>query len=333
MVLQLLSRKSADRRAKSKGVRGPAQNAEPFEPADPLELEADPVKQCLQLERHGHLLASREAWSNHPEIDKATEAARARIDENFAIVPDGFATLAESAADEAGGPETTVDTEAFLLARHPITDAQFQKFVDAAGYEQLDLWPEEIWPHLIDFKDQTGRSAPRYWQRARHSKTRADHPVVGLSVYEALAYAKWAGFRLPTEAEWQMAATWRIRSEANVLRRYPWGDAFDTSRCNVWASRVGRTAAVPEYPDGAAPNGVLQLIGNVWEWTASDLNLQDAEGCTIIGDMRMSAVRGGAFDTYFHAQATSIFRTGLMNMARCNNVGFRCALSLGQTGD
>ena len=330
-VLQLLTRKP--RRRPKKGSAAAASQAAVFEPAARTTLESDPVNQCLQLERYAWLIAHRNEWAEHAGLEKACAKARAQIDDLFAIVPEGFATMPESLSDEAGGPETTVDTDAFLLSRYPVTNAQYQNFVDAGAYEDLDLWPEQIWPHLIDFKDQTEQAAPRYWRECRHDRPLAEHPVVGVSIYEATAYAKWAGYRLPTESEWQMAATWRIRSEANVMRRYPWGDAFDTQRCNVWASRVGRTAQVDAYPDGAAPNGVLQLIGNVWEWTSSDLNLVNDEGGVIVGDMRMSAVRGGAFDTYFHAQATSIFRTGLMNMARAGNVGFRCGLSLAESNE
>jgi iron(II)-dependent oxidoreductase len=150
--------------------------------------------------------------------------------------------------------------------------------------------------------------------------------VVGVCYYEAAAYARWAGYRLPTEAEWQMAASWRLRSLAHLPRRFPWGDALDTRRCNVWATGIGDTAPVDAYPDGAAPNGVQQLIGNVWEWTSSDYEVTDDYGSPVVGDMPMKSVRGGAFDTYFPAQAASTFRTGLAALVRANNVGFRCAV-------
>jgi iron(II)-dependent oxidoreductase len=179
---------------------------------------------------------------------------------------------------------------------------------------------------LIDFKDLTGHPGPRFWEHGRHDKRLADHPVVGVCYYEAAAYAFWTGARLATEAEWQMAASWRIRSSAQVLRRYPWGDALDTTRCNIWASNIGRTVPVHEFSPGAAPNGVLQLVGNVWEWTEGDFMVTDKDGRPIVGDMLMKVIRGGAFDTYFPSQATSSFRTGLNVLFRMHNVGFRCAL-------
>jgi iron(II)-dependent oxidoreductase len=152
--------------------------------------------------------------------------------------------------------------------------------------------------------------------------------VVGICCFEASAYARWAGYRLPTEAEWQMAASWRLRSSAHVFRRYPWGDALDTDRCNIWSSGVGAALPVSAHEAGAAPNGVLQLIGNVWEWTSSDFDVIDNERRPVVGDMVLKSIRGGSFDAYFAVQATSFFRTGLASLARTHNVGFRCVLDI-----
>lgn len=329
MPLQIFSRKPQAGRNAPRTQRPRVPAADSFEPSDPIPLESDPLSQCLQLERYGHILANSEKWQGDPRIEEMCRAASDRIDELFAIVPEGFASLPQTIGDLPGSPEVTVNTEPFLLSRFAVTNGQYQRFVDAGGYEQLDLWPDDVWPHLIDLKDQSGRSGPRFWRGGRHSRRLAEHPVVGICFYEAEAYARWAGFRLPTEAEWQMAATWRIRSAANVLRRYPWGDALDTQRCNVWSSGIGTTVPVSGYLNGASPNQVIQLIGNVWEWTACDFEAVDDEGCNVVGDMRMSAIRGGAFDTYFTSQATSVFRTGVVCLARANNIGFRCALNLG----
>ena len=91
-------------------------------------------------------------------------------------------------------------------------------------------------------------------------------------------------------------------------------------------------AAVLYYPDGAAPNQVLQLVGNVWEWTDTEYNITDDEQRPIVGEMPMHVTRGGAFDTYFETQASSQFRTGQIALARTYNTGFRCAMNLTDAG-
>jgi iron(II)-dependent oxidoreductase len=113
-----------------------------------------------------------------------------------------------------------------------------------------------------------------------------------------------------------------------MMRRFPWGDAMDADRCNIWASRHGRTVPVDEYANGAAPNYVLQLVGNVWEWTDSEYTITDDDDRPIVGEMPMNVIRGAAFDTYFETQATNYFRTGQIALARAHNTGFRCAMDL-----
>ncbi|MFQ5806114.1 MAG: formylglycine-generating enzyme family protein [Phycisphaerae bacterium] len=299
-----------------------------FAPAEKTKLADDPLAQALQLGRLGLIVGQRDRWADHPKFEKTRAAAVRAVDERFALVPEGFVSITLSIFDQPGCPEMDCETEPFLLARHAVTNAEFQLFVDGGGYEDLELWPEDIWPHLIGFKDQTGQAGPRFWQDGRHHRRLANHPVVGVAFYEAAAYAAWAGFRLLNEAEWQMAASWRIRSSAHVHRRYPWGDALDLSFCNIWASGHGGTLPVNACSGGAAPNGVLQLIGNTWEWTSSDFESTDREGRNIMGDTLLKSIRGGAYDTYFAWQAVSAFRTGLGCLARVHNVGFRCAMDL-----
>lgn len=103
---------------------------------------------------------------------------------------------------------------------------------------------------------------------------------------------------------------------------------MDPERCNLWVSDVHGTVPVDRYESGAAPNGVLQLIGNVWEWCSSDYEVVDECGRMVVGDMLLKEIRGGAFDTYFPSQATSAFRTGLPSLIRAHNVGFRCIVDL-----
>ena len=209
----------------------------------------------MQLERYGFVVRCRDRWRDHQLVESLFRAAVDVIDERFALVPEGFVSLARSTTDYPGSPEQDFETEPFLLARHCVTNEQFQKFVDSSGYEDLELWPEDIWPHLIDFKDQTDHSAPRYWREGRHDRRWANHPVVGICYYEAAAYARWAGYRLPTGPEWQMAASWRIRSSAHVLRRYPWGDAFD-------ARQLAPPGELEAGPETGPENG--KALGHRW---------------------------------------------------------------------
>jgi len=306
----------------------PPHDDDGFVAAPMVAMMGDDLGRMLQLGRFGAIVTDPNQWNTHPKIHDAFRRANEAIDEAFGLVPEGYAALPQTIQDTPGSPELDLETQPFLLARHTVTNAQYQNFVDGGGYQEVDLWPREIWPHLIDFTDLTDHPGPRFWRGGRHDRRLSDHPVVGICYYEAAAYARWTGYRLPTEAEWQMAASWRIRSSANVLRRYPWGDALDRQKCNIWTAGRGTTAPVTAYEEGAAPNGVLQLIGNVWEWTCSDFEVTDEQGRPVVGDMLMISVRGGAFDTYFTAQAASCFRTGLACMVRAHNVGFRCALDI-----
>lgn len=333
MGLKLFARFRKDEAPKAPPVpsppcAAPAQPVEPFIPATCVPLDPDPLRAMLQQGRCALIINDLARWRSHPDFDDVMEACEQRLESELALVPAGEITMSRTLCPEPGGPEDVVQVDAFLIDECCVTNAQFQRFVDGGGYDDLSLWPEDIWPHLIEMKDQTGTSAPRYWREGHHDQRLADHPVVGVCWYEARAYAAWAGKRLPTEAEWQMACSWHIKSDADVLRRFPWGDAMNAQRCNVWLSGIGKTVPVKSYPNGAAPNQVLQLVGNVWEWTDSRFDILDPNGQPIVGEMPMYSIRGGAFDTYFESQATSQFRTGQIALARTHNVGFRCALSL-----
>lgn len=319
MALALFSRK-----------RNAAPKAETRRASDGARLSTDPFERAFQLRRLGVILAEPARWQSHPRFQEIVEESQSLLDDQFGLTPDGFATIPLNVNDEPGCSEEDHEIAAYLLQRMAVSNSDFYQFVADGGYENTDHWPQEIWPHLIEFKDLTGRFGPRFWRDGRYDRDKSEHPVVGICYYEAMAYAHWCGYRLPTEAEWQMAATWRIRSSAHISRRYPWGDVFDLAHCNIWATRVGSTAPVGSFACGAAPNGVLQLIGNVWEWTATDFTAIHDDGRPVVGEMLMKAIRGGAFDTYFPWQATSTFRSGMACLARGNNVGFRCAMSLPQ---
>jgi iron(II)-dependent oxidoreductase len=326
------------KRKKKPTGSGPVQKtaappADQYKPAPPVAPLEDALAQALLAGRFGAVAAGQGQWLTDPGFAAARGEAIEAIDELFGLVPEGFASIPMTVNDQPGCAEQDFAVDPFLMQRFCVSNAQYQMFVDDGAYENLELWPEEIWPHLIDFKDLTGETGPRYWRGGRHDQTLASHPVVGVCYHEAEAYALWAGFRLPAEPEWQMAASWRIRNGATAGRRYPWGDALELSHCNIWSCGHGEVLPVDACPGGAAPNGVVQLVGNVWEWTATDFDCTDDHDRPIVGDMELKAIRGGAYDTYFPWQANSLFRSGLTTLSRAHNVGIRCAMDLPTSDD
>ena len=166
-----------------------------------------------------------------------------------------------------------VRVEPFRMARACVTNAEFAAFVDDRGYSRPELWSEEGWAWCAS----RGAEAPVYWARERyrwHERVYAetlplepDLPVMHVSWYEADAYCRWAGRRLPTEAEWELAAS-TAPDMRTGKRRYPWGDAFpDAHRANLFGAANARIP-VGALPAGDSAWGCRQMIGNVWEWTA-----------------------------------------------------------------
>ncbi|MBW5420331.1 ergothioneine biosynthesis protein EgtB [Streptomyces sp. BG9H] len=162
----------------------------------------------------------------------------------------------------------------FFLDTTPVTNAAYQRFIDDGGYEEIRWWAPAGWAMVR----QNKLRAPLFWRREggqwlrRHFGTvepvPADEPVLHVSWYEADAYARWAGRRLPSEVEWEKAA--RHDPVADRSLRYPWGDADPTPERANLGQRHLRPARAGSYPAGESPLGIRQLIGDVWEWTSSD---------------------------------------------------------------
>lgn len=260
-------------------------------------------------------------YGNAPDALTLIRAWEA-LEEHMALVPAGEVTPHNPGNPDE--PETFVPAN--YIDRCTVTNEQFAEFVADGGYDMSELWPEDAWPYVAQLTDKTGYPGPKYWQRGEPSASRLKHPVVGVCWYEANAYAVWSGKRLPSAAEWERAGTWPTNLENNkVSVKYPWGNSFDPSRANLWSSGAGTTLPVDSCPSGCTPNGVYQLIGNVWEWTADPYyGPAVREGLTVQLDNKMIEIRGGAFDTYFETQATCRFRTGKSVLFRGANVGFRC---------
>ncbi|MFC9238847.1 ergothioneine biosynthesis protein EgtB [Streptomyces decoyicus] len=163
---------------------------------------------------------------------------------------------------------------AFLIDTTPVSNGAYQRFIEAGGYEDPRWWAPEGWTQVQEHK----LHAPLFWKRdggqwlrRRFGVTEPvppDEPVLHVSWYEADAYARWAGRRLPSEAEWEKAA--RHDPATGRARRFPWGDEDPTPTHANLGQRHLRPAAIGSYPDGQSPLGVRQLIGDVWEWTSSD---------------------------------------------------------------
>jgi len=160
-----------------------------------------------------------------------------------------------------------VELRTFRIARAPVTNSQFLEFVRDEGYQRRELWSPEGW----SWKDRA--PAPRYWvehdgewrERRFDKEVRLDGdlPVMHVNWHEANAYCRYAGRRLPSEAEWEVAASFC----GDGRRRYPWGD----SAVNAVPANLGRSGRVPvgEFGQGDSLAGCRQMLGNVWEWTSS----------------------------------------------------------------
>lgn len=199
-----------------------------------------------------------------------------------------------------------VTIPSFFVDETEVSNAQFKRFLDESDYQPrvrdnfLKLWPDGRMPAEL-----------------------ADHPVVYVDLDDARAYAKWAGKRLPTEAEWHLAA------QGTDGRAWPWGDKYEPARCN---STGTRTLPVRSCPDGRSPCECYHMAGNVWEWTESERD---------DGHTRFAIIRGGS---YLRAEGSVWYADGgprpcnhhakmiLMwpGLDRCATIGFRCAGDVAQ---
>jgi iron(II)-dependent oxidoreductase len=303
---------------------------------DSQEVDLDSmVKRMFDDGRFALLLRPQIASTLEPAV---LARAQDELDRRMSIVPAGDVRLEPnrlSAAAEFDVPEellepVSIPVAVTFLDRYPVTNRQFQAFVDAGGYEQMAIWEAEVWPAVLDFVDTTNRPGPRYWVDGRYPAGKDDHPVVGVCWYEAAAYARWVGRRLPTDAEWVKAACWPVNiPPANSFqRKYPWGNTMERQRANLWGSGPGDTVPVEEFNDGVSVGGAYHLIGNVWEWTSDEFLWVATAADKNAPPSLLKTVRGGAFDTYFDNQATSQFASGENPLGRKHNVGFRCALGI-----
>lgn len=288
------------------------------------------------------MLATHQLRQGDPLLDAPAPPGRraGRLPEEV-FVPAGpfvMGTSVEPWALDNERPAHEVHVDGFALDTVPVTCRRYAAFVDAGGYGDPRWWSEEGWAYV----SAHGITAPRFWYRdGGHWRRRrfgvdepvpADEPVLHVSFHEAEAYAAWAGKRLPTEAEWEKAARHDPASGRSL--RYPWGDEDPTAdRANL-GQRHLRPATVGAYPDGASPVGAHQLIGDVWEWTATEFTgypgfvafpYREYSEAFFGGEHKV--LRGGSFGTDPVA-IRGTFRNWDFPSRRQIFTGFRCARDL-----
>ncbi|MDM8543399.1 SUMF1/EgtB/PvdO family nonheme iron enzyme [Desulfococcaceae bacterium HSG9] len=228
-----------------------------------------------------------------PEEREVKEARKKEMEksamtdfQSMAAVPAGKFIFGDKKQEE------TIENP-FEIDIYPVTNAQYAEFIKADGYNNDDYWSDDG----NEWRKKNKITLPEYWNDEKWNLP--GHPVVGVSYYEAEAYSKWAGKRLPSEKEWERAA----RGEDG--REYPWGNKFDQAKCNTDESGIGKTTRVTRYPNGVSLVGCYDMAGNVWEWTANQV------------------LRGGSWNSD-RDNARCADRYSLNPNYRYNNVGLRC---------
>ncbi|HOU25267.1 MAG TPA: SUMF1/EgtB/PvdO family nonheme iron enzyme, partial [Anaerolineae bacterium] len=249
----------------------------------------------------------------------------AEIDEALALCNEYHGKCEHWQFDDES-PQRSVVLEAFWIGRTEVTMGQYDSFMREGGYQAREWWSDEGWA----WKSATGASQPEFWGMPIINRT--NRPVLGVSWYEAEAFARWAGARLPTEAEWEKAA------RGTDGRLFPWGDHWNPTLLNYCDKRCGAewrdaasddgwlgAATVGSYPLGSSAYGALDMSGNAVEWVN---DWYDAyPGNSFRGgeyDATFRVLRGGSF----YSAPPSVRCSARMAEdpeARLNTIGFRVA--------
>ena len=253
--------------------------------------------------------------------------------------PGGSVTIGSTdrtAAYDNERPAHEVEVAPFWIDVAPVTNGQYLEFMADGGYERRELWSAEGWA----WRDANpGSRAPKYWVQAGSAWLEraydqalnlcADHPVCHVCYYEAEAYARWAGRRLPTEPEWEAAATWEPSEQRQLA--YPWGDrALSVADANV-DQLMFDPAPVGSYRTNISPIGCYGMIGDVWEWTSTNFGgyagfeaFPYSEYSEPFFGSEYKVLRGGSWATR-SLVVRSTFRNWDYPIRRQIFSGFRCA--------
>ena len=242
-------------------------------------------------------------------------------------IPAGKFEMGNSAtyATDNERPAHHVYLDTYWIDRYLVTCGQYRHFMDDGGYQNKSWWSEAGWQWL----QENPVSQPFYWD---DSHLWDNYPVCGVSWYEADAYARYAGKRLPTEAEWEKAAGWDAK--IGHRRTYPWGEELPNNvNCNC-CSNIEQPTPVNNYPTGQSPYGLYDTLGNVWEWTSSWFDAY--EGFTwypyrnyskLYFDNQHRVLKGGSWATRPWGMRVS-YRNWYYPRVRQLFFGFRCVSSL-----
>ncbi len=211
--------------------------------------------------------------------------------QGMVFVPGGAFRMGLDDGDAYEAPAHEVTIAPFFMDRAEVSNAQYAEFLKA-----------------------TNHAAPSDWKGGKYPPDTANFPVVNVSWQDANDYATWAGKRLPTEAEWEFAA------RAKDGRTYPWGPNWDATKANTSESTLNHPVEVSSYADAANPLGLLNLTGNVWEWTAGEVTSYKDSRITLAPG---KVIRGGAFYAP-KERATTTFRGFAPPDKQATGIGFRC---------
>ena len=281
-------------------------------------------------------------------------------------IPAGSFLMGNSGNEGYGGPaelpQHSVDLPTYQIGKYEVTRGEYRRFIEAGGYQDPQYWSPQGWEwkesDVIVYAGMYGsvrrvkrpedagpRNAPHRWEAEQewighgygHPRfVQTDyHPVICVTYYEAEAYCKWAGGRLPTEAEWEKAARWD--EEKQHARIWPWGDTWDPEKCNNpedhnpagGGYRVNQSAPVGSYPEGASPYGCRDMVGNAYEWVYDWHSSYPGGSLTDpVGPVasRVRVIRGGSWFN-FAAVCRAASRFSLGPGYRINYLGFRLCRS------
>lgn len=226
-------------------------------------------------------------------------------------------------------PQHKVKLGDFSISKCEVSNSEYKKFVEDGGYARKEFWRELLeiqvlntdfvgWDRIQLFVDGTGKPGPATWLDGSYQEGKADHPVDGVSWFEAVAYCRWKKVRLPSEAEWEYAA------RGSDGRIFPWGN--DPSIFQKWGIlQGGETTACGQISQDKSPFGLIDQARNVAEWVADKWYLYP--GAPVDpqpADEAYGILRGGDYTSHILSMRTT-YRVRAERLERRSGFGFRCA--------